>query len=282
MKHNSLENYKLTTSILFLLCQKRLTTVTTVAIWNYLILRGNDKAIKLDDFINHTGLSKKAVNSALQFLLSLNLIKRERDRATVPYVYSLYPLQVDISKKSNISNEPQSSTTALLLDIYINILDTINISSILDIINNNNITSILVASSKQGGNDKVKKSVKVKTIIEDEDWPTINSKLVKYFTERELAPIDLVYHNRWNRLCLMFCDESFDLNLYAEWYKNNKYNRLGFSWGLFTSKTMREEFIQNKYKYMEKVKREKRRLNTTTKWDKKIDTRWMEEIEDDD
>jgi hypothetical protein len=263
------DKYKYTSAVLFVMCQKGVTTPSTVALWNYFVLR-DGTAIKLDEITLHTTLSKKPINNAIKLLEKIGVLIRERDSVTQPYIYTLKPLKPKNTKVTEASTPPY---------YYNNILDTINLTSLLDN-KYSKFTSLL--SSSTGESAKRKKGIRVKDILEDEDWPTVTKMLENYFTLRELKPTDLVYRNRWDRVCRMLYSEDFNLDLYAEWYKNAKYDRLGFAWGLFTSKSMREEFQRVEQDFVARKQRSERRINTTTKWakERKINKQWMEELED--
>lgn len=264
-----MDKYLYTTAVLFVLCQKQMATSTTVAVWNYLQLRDNS-AVKLDEITLHTTLSKKAINKAVKLLEVLGVLSRVRDSVTHPYFYTLKPLQ----PKNTKGTEAQTPSY-----YYTNILDIPNLNTILD--NQSSKLASIITSSERESTQTKKRGVRVKDILEDEDWQSIHKILNDFFTARELMPTELVYRSRWNRLCLMYYDEDFDLRLYAEWYKNLKYKRLGFVWGLFASKTMREEFENKQGAYTNKMKKIKRSSKTTTKWEHSVvDTKWLEDLDD--
>lgn len=258
-----MEKYMYTTAVLLVMCKQKLASPYVMVIWNYLLLR-DGQHIKITQFREHTGLSTKVINASLKLLLTIGVVTRERESVTETYAYIVKPLYI---KKSNI---PLANSTPLLL--YTSILDTSNISSLLG----NNTSKLVISSSRENSTKKVT----YKGILEDKDWAILSRILRKYFTEDEIKPTDLLYRGRWNRVCVMLY-EGYDFDMFADWYKEYKYDRLQFSWGLFLSKTMREEFERVKDRYLARKQRTDKRLHTTKSWkDKKIDMSWVDDLED--
>jgi len=252
------DKYLYTSAVLFVLCQKQIATSTTLALWNYLLLRDSSPT-KLDEITLHTTLSKKAINRSIKILIALGVVERERDSVTTPYVYRIVPLKPRKVKGTQESTPPYYS--------YNYILDNSSLTNILGKSLASKFNNIINPSGSKESTKSIKrKGVRVKDILSDSDWSTVKKVMSKYYTERELIPTDLVYRNRWMRLCVMLYDEDFNFKLYAEWYKSLKYDRVGFAWGLYTSKSMREEFQNQEIAFVDRKDRKKRRLNTTSKW----------------
>lgn len=265
--------YDYTTAVLLVMCQHGYATPSTMTVWAYLqLLEGSH--IKIEDFKLHTGLSKKAVNAALKVLIGISVVSRERESVTTPYAYRLHPLKAPKTLKV-----PQESAPFYY---YTNILEfnDINILIPCNVININNLHSIGSKGVPQESTGKPRR-VTVKSILADSDWKTITDLLSEYFPKHSIRPTDLVYRNRWNRLCILLYDDSFNLHTYAEWYRQEKFDRLGLQWGLFVSKSMCEEFIDAEDRFISKKKRISSKMHTTKKWEgKEADISWLEKLED--
>ena len=79
-------------------------------------------------------------------------------------------------------------------------------------------------------------------IRSDEDWQKAESILLKFFKPSRITPRDILRKNYWKRLVDLLEDESIDFEEYCRWFREKKYVRMGFNFGLFLTPSMVVEF----------------------------------------
>lgn len=76
----------------------------------------------------------------------------------------------------------------------------------------------------------------------DEDWKKAEPILLKYFKPHQIHPRHLTYKKRFEKLCDLLSDSTFDFDLYCRWYREHKYPQRKFNYGLFLYPDMIAEF----------------------------------------
>ncbi len=102
---------------------------------------------------------------------------------------------------------------------------------------------------KKKSQDKPKKKstggFSEKDIRADGEWQKAELILEKYFRPREINPKSLTAKKRFEKLCELISDETFDFEAYCKWYKEEKYPDKKFNYGLFLFPDMIEEFRES-------------------------------------
>ncbi len=76
----------------------------------------------------------------------------------------------------------------------------------------------------------------------DSDWRTVEPILLKYFKPHQIAPRKLTIKKRFESLCELLSDNTFDFDAYCKWYRVEKYPYRKFNYGLFLYPDMIAEF----------------------------------------
>ena len=76
----------------------------------------------------------------------------------------------------------------------------------------------------------------------DADWRTVEPVLLKYFKPYQISPVKLTTKKRFEKLCELISDETFDFEAYCKWYRVEKYPQRKFNYGLFLYPDMIAEF----------------------------------------
>jgi len=76
----------------------------------------------------------------------------------------------------------------------------------------------------------------------DTDWRTAEPILLKYFKPYQISPVKLSIKKRFEKLCELLTDETFDFDAYCKWYRVEKYPKYKFNYGLFLYPDMIAEF----------------------------------------
>jgi len=76
----------------------------------------------------------------------------------------------------------------------------------------------------------------------DADWKTAESILLKYFKPYQISPLKLTKKKRFEKLCELISDETFNFDAFCKWYRIEKYPQRKFNYGLFLYPDMIAEF----------------------------------------
>jgi len=76
----------------------------------------------------------------------------------------------------------------------------------------------------------------------DADWKTAEPILLKYFKPYQISPVKLTTKKRFEKLCELISDKTFDFEVYCKWYRKEKYPIRKFNYGLFLYPDMIAEF----------------------------------------
>jgi len=76
----------------------------------------------------------------------------------------------------------------------------------------------------------------------DADWKTAEPVLLKYFKPYQISPLKLTKKKRFEKLCELISDETFDFDAFCKWYRIEKYPQRKFNYGLFLYPDMIAEF----------------------------------------
>ncbi len=79
-------------------------------------------------------------------------------------------------------------------------------------------------------------------IRNDEDWKKAEPILLKYFKPHQIHPRHLIYKKRFEKLCDLLSDATFDFDAFCKWYRAEKYPLRKFNYGLFLYPDMIAEF----------------------------------------
>jgi len=79
-------------------------------------------------------------------------------------------------------------------------------------------------------------------IRNDEDWKKAEPVLLKYFKPHQINPRHLTRKKRFEALCELLSDSTFDFDAFCKWYRVEKYPLKKFNYGLFLCSDMIAEF----------------------------------------
>ncbi len=79
-------------------------------------------------------------------------------------------------------------------------------------------------------------------IRNDEDWKKAEPVLSKYFKSFQMHPRHLTRKKRFEKLCDLLSDSTFDFDAFCKWYRVEKYPWKKFNYGLFLCSDMVAEF----------------------------------------
>jgi len=221
---------------LLLLAKNKIINSYTIHIYLY-IRRRTGERMTVKDISIHTGISSAVIRRNIQGLVLLEIVERS-DRDKLGYVLSVNELSNKVladvisnkvlapclsSRQSSSTNKTKNGSSRVSSKVK---ADSRLARQIKSAINSKNLSIGDVSGSID------------LPYTEDTDWQTARDILVQYFPISRINS-KINSNKLFMRLCGLMQDK-FDLEAYADWYKNDKGKVFG--WGLFLHSGMLEEF----------------------------------------